>query len=383
MVIIILLALNSLLFPVGEIKRFQRTPQELFERIKIEAAEYKVITTTPAPPVIGKYHVAFLKVHKSGSTTAQNMFLRYGWNNNLTFVLPPNKNAFGYPNIISLKESMTNNNTLPPPEGKHFDILCNHVLYSRAAFKKFLPDDTFYIGIVREPYENFKSILNYLRPGHVFRIKSRLPGSEFLKNPAAYEPKRSPRLTVTRSRMAVEFGFPDDIVEKSDIARAQEYIKLLDEDFGLVIVAEYFEESIVLMKRYLNWSTKDIIYLDKNIALKKNVSSYVGPFDRQQYKKWAKIDYLLYDHFFRKLWDQIRAEGFDFDEELLHFKEIRKMSSEFCNQKPLSASAKLKVLKSRWSNAFEITYKDCTELLRGEIDFVQRIRERQYGSRYI
>lgn len=41
MVIIILLALNSLLFPVGEIKRFQRTPQELYEKIKIEAAEYK------------------------------------------------------------------------------------------------------------------------------------------------------------------------------------------------------------------------------------------------------------------------------------------------------------------------------------------------------
>ena len=44
MVIIILLALNSLLFPVGEIKRFRRTPQELYEKIKIEAAEYKVIT---------------------------------------------------------------------------------------------------------------------------------------------------------------------------------------------------------------------------------------------------------------------------------------------------------------------------------------------------
>ena len=43
MVIIILLALNSLLFPVGEIKRFQRTPHELYEKIKIEAAEYKVV----------------------------------------------------------------------------------------------------------------------------------------------------------------------------------------------------------------------------------------------------------------------------------------------------------------------------------------------------
>ena len=328
-------------------------------------------------------HVAFLKVHKSGSTTAQNMFLRFGWNRNLTFVLPPNKNRFGYPNIISLLESLTKNNTLPPPAGKYFDILCNHVIYSRDAFKLFMPADTFYIGIVREPYENFKSILNYLRPAHIFRLKSRLPGSEFLRNPAAYEPKRSPKLSVTRSRMSVEFGFPDEIVEKNDKLKAQEFIKTLDEDFGLVMVAEYFEESVVLMRRYLSWSTKDIIYLDKNIARKKNESSYVGPFDRQQYKKWARIDYMLYDHFFRKLREQIRAEGFDFDDELLHFKEIRKMSSEFCNQKPLSASAKLKVLQSKWSDSFELTYKDCAELLRGEIDFTQRIRERQYGSREI
>ena len=342
-----------------------------------------MITPSPEPERAERSHVAFLKIHKTGSTTAQNMFLRFGWNRNLTFILPPNKNAFGYPNIISLKESLTKNNTLPPPAGMHFDILCNHVLYSQPAFKEFLPDDTFYIGILREPYENFKSILNYIRPGHVFKIKSRLPGSEFLKNPSAYEPKRSPRVSFTRARMAVEYGFPDDVIINADKEKALEYIKSLDKDFGLVIIAEYFEESIVLLRRYLNWSTKDVLYLDKNIARKKNESSYVGPFDRQQYKKWAKIDYMLYDHFFRRLWDQIREEGFDFDEELLHFKEIRKMSSEFCHQKPLSASAKLKVLRSKWSGAFELTYKDCAELLRGEIEFIQRIRERQYGSRNI
>ena len=342
---------------------------------------FQVITTAPTQPRPGpKTHVAFLKVHKSGSTTTQNMLLRFGWNRNLTFVLPPSKNRFGYPNIISLLESLTTSNTLPPPPGKQFDILCNHVIYSRNTFKLFLPADTFYIGIVRDPYENFKSILHYLRPAHVFKINSSLPGSEFLRNPAAYEPKMSPKFSSTKSRMSVEFGFPDEKVETNDKVEAQEYIKILDEDFGLVMVAEYFEESVVLMRRYLNWSTKDIIYLDKNVYRKENESPYLGPFDRQKYKKWAQIDYILYEHFFRKLWEHIRAGGLDFDWELLHYKEIRKMSSEFCNQKQLLALAKLKVMKSKWSDAFELTHEDCAELLRGEIDFIQRIRKRQYGS---
>ena len=30
----------------------------------------------------------FAKTHKTGSSTLQNIFLRYGWKNNLTFVLP-------------------------------------------------------------------------------------------------------------------------------------------------------------------------------------------------------------------------------------------------------------------------------------------------------
>lgn len=277
---------------------------------------------------------------------------------------------------------MTPNNTLSPPPGKTFDILCNHVIYNREAFRKYMPNDTVYVGIIREPYEYFKSSLNYMRPGYVFnKIKGNAPGSEFLKDPLKYEPK-SPIMSFTNNRMAVEFGCPEDVVKSLDKDKIIDFVKQVDADFGMVIVAEHFEESVVLLRRYMKWSTKDIVYLDKNIALKKNNTKLVGPYDRQLYKRFAKIDYALYEHFYRKLREQIRNEGFDYDDELLHFKEVRRMTMEFCGDGK-DKEAKLAVRASKWSEAFELTNDDCLLLKKGEIPFVQDIRFRQYGTRDI
>ncbi|KAK3610806.1 hypothetical protein CHS0354_033846 [Potamilus streckersoni] len=328
-------------------------------------------------------HIAFLKVHKSGSTTAQNMFLRFGFHRNLTFILPPFKNVFGYPNIISLRDSLNENNTLPAPKGKTFDLLCNHVIYNRTVFEMYLPKDTVYIGILREPYEQFKSTLNYLRPTYVFKLKSSLPGSEYLKDPMKYEPKTSVVWSFTNNRMAVEFGIPNNIIKSQNLKKVSNYIETLNKEFSLVIIAELFQESIIMMRRILKWSTQDILYLDKNISLKKNESSFMGPYDRQLYRKWAKIDYALYDFFFKRLRQQIREQGTDFDDELLHFKEIQKLVSEFCTQKKITGNAKIEVQASTWSKAFNVTEGDCKLLKKGEIEFIQMIRKRQYGSENI
>lgn len=384
LVAIVLFAVLSLRLPPGTARYSYATRDDIYRQLQLDVNPFKIISTTEEKVVDNKiYHVAFLKVHKSGSTTAQNIFLRFGWEHNLTFVLPPAHNPFRYPNIISLRESMTKNNTLPPPPGKHYEMLCNHVIYNREVFRSYMPNDTIYIGILREPYEFFKSTLNYLRPGYLYnKIKTNIPASDYLKNPMKYEPK-SALFSFTNNRMAVEFGCPEEVVKSNDKREIVEFVKNIDSDFTLVIIAEHFEESVVLLRRYLRWSTKDILYLDKNIARHKNETKLVGPYDRQMYKRWAKIDYALYEHFFKKLRDQIREEGYDFDDELLHFKEIRRMVSEFCSGDSKKTGAKLAVQKSKWSYGFEVTSYDCDLLKRQEIPFVQDIRFRQYGSRDI
>ncbi|CAC5371439.1 unnamed protein product [Mytilus coruscus] len=105
-------------------------------------------------------HIAFLKVHKAASTTIQNMLLRFGTERNLTYVIPSVNSI--YPNVISLLETVTSNNIRPIPLlSTHFDILCLHVLYNRTAFGQILPNDTVYIGTLRDPFEYFISMMLY------------------------------------------------------------------------------------------------------------------------------------------------------------------------------------------------------------------------------
>ncbi|XP_042875027.1 uncharacterized protein LOC122255180 [Penaeus japonicus] len=47
-----------------------------------------------------QHHVMFLKTHKCASSTVQNIFLRYGYTNNLTFALPGGGNYLGNPGLF-------------------------------------------------------------------------------------------------------------------------------------------------------------------------------------------------------------------------------------------------------------------------------------------
>ena len=382
----VLLLINMTNLTVSKVVAGQLSKAALLRQLQPETfyvpeTEVRVSRTEEPPTKNAVHHVAFLKVHKAASSTAQNIFLRYGWYRNLTFVLPPAKNPFGYPNIISLRESLTNSNILPPPEGRHYDILCNHVFYTNEAFRKFMPNDTVFIGILREPFDLYKSILNYFRPGYIYKkINNLFPASAFLRDPARYEPKR---LTAswTNNRMAIEYGFPEDLFSNYSQVGVDKYLQKLDGEFKVILLAEYMEESVIIMRRYLNWETKDILYLSQNIAWKKNESILSKAFDREFYKSYAKLDYALYNFFYKRLREQIRQEGEDFDEELLQFKELRNTINEYCKQ--VESQAPLHIDATRWGDDFNVTKQNCTELMRHEQAFVLQVRLRQYGSKDI
>ena len=57
------------------------------------------------------FQVAFAKTHKTGSSTLQNIFFRFGVEHNLTFALHP------YNWMFSLKESFQGHNSI---ENMHF-----------------------------------------------------------------------------------------------------------------------------------------------------------------------------------------------------------------------------------------------------------------------
>lgn len=317
--------------------------------------------------------IAFLKVHKAGSSTAQNIFLRYGESRNLTFLLSKVRKR-QWDNVISVDSTLNRDNTMPPPENKTFDVLCCHVLYDNFAWKKYMPADTAYIGITREPFEQFLSTLNYFNP--LRRITSYNKVLEYLKKPQAYEKGVSPRKSLTNNRMAAEFGFPLKLFNQYSKSESNNYLDKLDKEFQFVIIMDYFIESIVMMRRVLGWEIKDVLYLKKNAARK--AYHFVDYTHRYLYEDFAKLDYDLYNHFFKRLWDQIRDEGPDFHEELLYFSRLRKEVEDYCLHQA-KRNDEFKVNQSKWGDEFLVTLTDCKYLRMHESTFVKNIRNRQYG----
>lgn len=325
-------------------------------------------------PKFDKY--IFLKVHKAGSSTGQNIFLRYGVSHNLTFLLSRVRRG-QYNNVISTTTTLNDMNTQPPPPNKTFDILCCHVNYNKEAFEHYIKGNVAYIGIVREPFDHFYSSLNYFRPGHIFKnIKAVDPVLKYLQNPWKYEEGLAVQYSFTNNRMALEFDFPRSLFKNYSEDESMKYLQKLNAEFELVIVMDYFLESVVLMRRLLNWTTKDIIYLKKNSGEK---HPSVNSTYKEMYRKFARLDHDLYNFFNRSLWERIKKEGFDFQQEVSYFDNLNTRIVEFCKQEKVTKSYNTHfVTASKWSTEFNVTYEDCSLLFISESPFVSKIRQNQY-----
>ncbi|KAK3100040.1 hypothetical protein FSP39_013786 [Pinctada imbricata] len=323
------------------------------------------------------HNVAFLKIHKAASSTVQNILLRFGYDRNLVFVFP--KIRFRYwPNVISLRETISENMIMPPPPGKTYNILCSHVLYNYKAFRSIMPNNTKMIGILRDPFRQFQSTLNYFRPYYIERIQSSDPVLTFLTNPSHYEPYILSGHSFTNNRMAFEFGFPIEFFKfqfytgmKTEVRK---YIDMLKGQFDLVLITEYFEESLVLMKRLLNWKLKDIIFLKMNeFPFRRKYKLHTE--HRVLYERLAFMDYPLYYAFRDIMLRKITEGGVDLQGETLQLKKIQNAVHDFCFQEELQT---LKIDKSKWNEEFTIDQHTCQLMGLQELHFYERLRKRQY-----
>ena len=316
-------------------------------------------------------HIAFLKVHKAASGTATTIFFRFGSDRKLSFLRPK------WLNIVSSSESITDSQLINPND-KPFDIITSHVIYNRTTFERYLQNDTVYVGIIREPYIQFKSSMNYMAPKYVYNISNEDPIQQYLRDPMKYEGELNPRQSWINNRQAAEFGTPDEIIKKRNLTAMAEYVAKLSKEFHLVIIAEYFDESIVLMKRMLNWKVTDILYRRLHIRGWDREITFPRAHDRRLYRKYAFADYAIYDFFYQKLWRQISNAGDDFFAEVLYFKEIREEMDDFCKVYP-NITDTVTLRASEWSPEILVDKELCRKIYWEEEDWVKYINSDQYS----
>ncbi|XP_035676898.1 galactose-3-O-sulfotransferase 3-like [Branchiostoma floridae] len=317
--------------------------------------------------------VAFVKNHKVGGDTVKNILNRYGYTRKLNFLLPhPFVASMTYP--YSLYPEFY----LPVPPNQTFDMLVYHTVYNRTRFRQVLPKDTVYLTIIREPLSHLKSIWNYYGLQNRFLIRSNGEHAilTFLNNPEKYDKScghgRHVPYCLTQNSMSVDLGFPAqnnkrvtlgcDREEREVIS--QTFLRKIHDDFHLVMITEYFDESLVLLKRLMCWTLQDILYYKANVRHYATKRTRIPPDVRQIHNEWSYVDYALYHHFNQTFWRRVHAAGNDFLGEVRYFRRVNHQMRELCdslsrpNPCPVSPTTVV-VNDTRWSPGFTIDRDFC------------------------
>ncbi|KAL7875693.1 hypothetical protein AOLI_G00106560 [Acnodon oligacanthus] len=247
--------------------------------------------------------VVFLKTHKTASTTVQNILFRFAERNNLTVALPVTAcdHQFCYPRLFS--SHFVHPHTTPP------DIITNHLRFSRSEVHRLMPNDTVYITILREPGAMFESLFSYYN--QYCQSFKRVPNGSleaFLDEPWSYYRPEEKDAMYARNTLTFDLGGDKDRPSADAKMYAKRFAAEVERTFSLVMIAEYFDESLVLLRRLLSWDLEDVLYVKLNMRTASSKSSLSSEL-RAKIRSWNAIDAVLYDHFNASLWRQLNAIG--------------------------------------------------------------------------
>ncbi|KAK1785832.1 hypothetical protein P4O66_003206 [Electrophorus voltai] len=214
-------------------------------------------------------HIVFLKTHKTASSTILNILFRYGDSRNLTFALPANMySQLYYPNFF-LPYFVEGVN---PRRVTEFHIMCNHMRFKGLEVRKVMPVDTFYFSILRNPLSMMESLFTYYKSTQAFHSFKTL--QDFLLDGGQSYNASFPSNHYARNILTFDFGLDNSApVNKSELVKfSTSLIATVESNFHLILISEYFDESMVLLKHALCWTLEDVVSFRLNSRSEKSRS---------------------------------------------------------------------------------------------------------------
>ena len=161
-------------------------------------------------------------------------------------------------------------------------------------------------------------------------------------------------------------------------------IKQIEKHFDIVMIAEFFSESMVLLKQKLCWQTEDIKSFQLNGRMK-NGKSKLDTVTRQLLAKYLKSDYMLYNHFREKFIEKMYSFGFEkLEKEVGELNKLNKYLADICSLRA-APNALLKGNQRWYGPSFLVGYQvnktagnaDCALMTMSGLKYIERIREKQ------
>lgn len=338
----------------------------------------QLLSVTP-PSCKPVNNILFLKTHKTGSSTVTNILNRYGDSRDLLFAVPAlaKSYTFNWPHSFVLKYFQ--------PVWRAPNILCNHARFNKIPMNWIFPKETTrYITMLREPAQHFESIFNFFHLNKRFLQlrNASSPLEMFLQNATSHLEHLDSKQTrssmkLIRNPALFELGL--DAKYYTNITVVRNYIQFLQKEFDLVMLMEYFDESLILLKRRFCWKIHDILYFKLNERRERDKQELSSK-AKERIREWNWGDALLYDFFNETLWKMIKEEGSDFFTDLAEFRKELNTIKRSCLQegnfltKPYAGRlVQGYALKANISKELNET---CSRMIRNEIPYLDYHRKR-------
>ena len=312
-----------------------------------------------------KYNIIFLKTHKTGSSTIQNILFNYVFNRQNLQVLFP---LPGSSSISTLRQLIKNNKqrldfstnlVYPKRSNDHqwkddlfYDfpesftkekvatymlppgnIIAHHAKYS-TEMQDFFENqnhhgikngETFRFTILRNPRTLLKSAYSYYS-NKGLPARSNFNFTNFINSPEKFWKNDAVHADFFRNSQKRDLGVKD--LYGNNIEGA---IDFLEKSFDLIMILEKFDESIILMKDHLtDWQLTDFLYMVKNQRSGSGSKSTDNLSENRKIDKWAKDDTIIY-HYFSKILDQ-KIENYGRTKMAEEVKKLREISKKVVDQ---------------------------------------------------
>lgn len=169
-----------------------------------------------------KQNLIFAKTHKTGSSTLQNIFLRYGWSHNLTFAVPQTKTW-----MFSFKErfraEFAHKYSWSPRNV--FNLFIFHSIWNKYQVRKLVPNGPV-ITILRDPVDVFES--GYVYMG--LEKRYRMDINAFARSKIKSNPRRKSAV-FGKNQLLWDLGFDVGLMNREN--RVRERVHELDKQFDL------------------------------------------------------------------------------------------------------------------------------------------------------
>lgn len=343
--------------------------EEEAEREAKSLIEINEIQPHVTRPDLVQNRIVFLKTHRTGSSTVTCLIKRYGLKHELLFALPKELRAQNFLQTVKFRRTFVYQ--YPGVENQKYDILANNARYNKKEMEFVVPKATF-ITILRRPEEQFESVFGFYNITSKLNLtKSPHPIAAFLERAEYYYGQQDkPYSNFLKNGQLFDLGLDrNKMVLNADIV---DKIKTLETEFDLVMIREYFDESLLLLRKLLGWKLEDILYISSNIRSDINRYQMDQPL-REKIARWNNGDVELYDHFNKTLWWRMKEYGPTFEKDLATFRAKNQEVFERCvdTSKSDNSDKRQKKFVARDSSKF------CQDLLRSDNDFVFTIRQKQ------